>query len=359
MSKRILFQLYILYRGFRVHAEKRLNRSRNRSNALGGQQSAGVADVPPAVDGSSPARAAGHPLNGGPAAPVTPVALVTPRAGGEAGPTTGQLREEARSRARLKSNQDLGLSPEDQVLLLRKKYHLTMRALTNTTTTTDDDDDANNRAEPNKSDDAKCKDQQQQQHHRTKLITSKSVNDVSMLKQQQQHHHHHHHYNQAALAHHHHHHLHHQHSQQPSYRITSTGLGAATGELADPPPLPHKLTDYISDPNLVHSGATEPDSEVRVRGAATKRGKDRERRKSIIEKVSEFFNGRKKPTAADGAGTGSKEASPTKDRPPSNLLAVTGQPEPVSYSTRPPARRRSTGTSGSCRGSRCATQPAS
>uniref|UniRef100_A0A182UUU9 BMERB domain-containing protein n=1 Tax=Anopheles merus TaxID=30066 RepID=A0A182UUU9_ANOME len=310
-----------------LNAEKRLNRSRNRSNALGGQQSAGVADVPPAVDGASPARAAAIPLNGGPAAPVTPVALATPRAGGDAAPTTGQLREEARSRARLKSNQDLGLSPEDQVLLLRKKYHLTMRALTNTTT--DDDDDANNRAEPNKSDDAKCKDQQQQQHHRTKLITSKSVNDVSMLKQQQQHHHHHHHhYNQAALAHRHHHHLPHQHSQQPSYRITSAGLGAATGELADPPALPHKLTDYISDPNLVHSGATEPDSEVRVRGAATKRGKDRERRKSIIEKVSEFFNGRKKPTAADGAG-GSKEASPTKDRPPSNLLAVNGQPEPV------------------------------
>uniref|UniRef100_A0A182P169 F-actin monooxygenase n=1 Tax=Anopheles epiroticus TaxID=199890 RepID=A0A182P169_9DIPT len=297
-----------------ANAEKRLNRSRNRSNVLGGQCVPSHASSPSGVEpamttvttvdsavtprGSVPMRPLA--VNQSPAAaaavPSTPIhqELVTPRAtlpdGMQQPPTTEQLREEARSRARLKSNQDLGLSPEDRLLLLRKKYHITLRGLT-------DDDDADGR-EPNKSDDAKCKDQQQQQqqqhYQRTKLITSKSVNDVSMLKQQptvQQSVH------PASLTH------QHPHHGQPGFLVTSTGAA----------PSPKPLTDYISDPNLVHSGANEQEVRLRARG----KRKDRERRKSIIEKVSEFFNGRKK---ADG----SKEASPTKDRPGTALLGVNG-----------------------------------
>ncbi|XP_049288483.1 F-actin-monooxygenase Mical isoform X4 [Anopheles funestus] len=207
--------------------------------------------------------------------------------------TTDQLREEARSRARLKSNQDLGLSPEDRLLLLRKKYHITMRGLT-------DDDDAD--ADPNKSDDAKYNDQQ-----RTKLITSKSVNDVSMLKQQQP--------GMAA----HRHPLHQHHHHQPGLLVTS-GAGKPdpsipAGERQSNPP--KQLSDYISDPNLVHSSTIEQDTGTEVRLRTRGKRKDRERRKSIIEKVSEFFNGRKK-------AEGSKESSPTKDRP--SLLSANGGP---------------------------------
>ncbi|XP_053678517.1 F-actin-monooxygenase Mical-like [Anopheles nili] len=207
-------------------------------------------------------------------------------------PTTEQLREEARSRARLKSNQDLGLSPEDRLLLIRKKYHKALRGLT-------DDDDVD--GEPNRSDDAKCKEQL-----RTKLITSKSVNDVSMLKLQQQP----------------------QHQSQQLYQLYQEHhnhhLDGLTGAdpMAQTVELQHhsakKLSDYISDPNIVHSGACEQDAGTEVRLRTRGKRKDRERRKSIIEKVSEFFNGRKK---ADS----SKEASPTKDRP-SQLGSSNGGP---------------------------------
>uniref|UniRef100_A0A182SNR4 Uncharacterized protein n=1 Tax=Anopheles maculatus TaxID=74869 RepID=A0A182SNR4_9DIPT len=348
-----------------LNAEKRLNRSRNRSNVLVGQGSNGGATVEqPVGGGDSPVTASASFRSGGTGSlkdlERTPLAisnqsnvyssvmsmralpssvvpgafdmskenigfpngkptphhqeqilttayqqqLITPRTtattfvDGEQPLTTEQLREEARSRARLKSNQDLGLSPEDRLLLLRKKYHITMRGLT--------DDDEVDAIEPNKSDDAKCKDQS-----RTKLITSKSVNDVSMLKQQQQ---------VLPSLHHHHHHHHHHH--QPGLLVTSAGSIAKVdpsmpaGELQHS--TPKKLTDYISDPNLMHTGTIEQDtgSEVRLRTRG-KRGKDRERRKSIIEKVSEFFNGRKKTE-----GGGSKESSPTKDRP--SLLTANG-----------------------------------
>uniref|UniRef100_A0A182QMY4 BMERB domain-containing protein n=1 Tax=Anopheles farauti TaxID=69004 RepID=A0A182QMY4_9DIPT len=360
-----------------LNAEKRLNRSRNRNNVLVGQSNGGGSHAcsPSAtvdvgvtelrngsglleqdrVPQQQPARAL-------PAATTnsasdvgaykeiistsTPAAyhqqmFVTPRTGAHQAPhgadgepplTTEQLREEARSRARLKSNQDLGLSPEDRLLLLRKKYHITLRGLT--------DDDEVDLCGRNKSDDVKCKDQQQQQQQqqRTKLITSKSVNDVSMLNMQQQQ------QQQSGVSpyHHHHHHLPHQyhphHRQQPGLLYTAV----------DPTSVPHggsppkKLNDYISDPNLVHSGGgLEQDDDVGGGGTAgdgsgvrlRTRGKrkDRERRKSIIEMVSEFFNGRKK---TDGGG-GSKDASPTKDRS-NQQLGVNGggaQTEPAMPAT--------------------------
>ncbi|KAL9703309.1 hypothetical protein quinque_006827 [Culex quinquefasciatus] len=273
-----------------LNAEKRLNRSRNRNNVL-----PGVSPVTP----SHPTPA--HPPEGFPSyqpvasdrrnrildskettfAQPTPVPIfpnkeniasfATPASYLQATPRTNakkpaeetltlteQLREEARARARLKSNQDLGLSPEDRVQLLRKKFHINLREL--------------NDQDPNKCDDTKFKERS------TKLMTSKSVNDVSILKNL---------------------------SNDPDFISP-----------VDEPLIGAKLQDYVSDPNLVQSPTTGSSGgasdELRLRTRS--KCKDRERRKSIIEKVSEFFNSRKKTEAqtATGASSGSKDSSPTK-----------------------------------------------
>uniref|UniRef100_A0A182J0K9 BMERB domain-containing protein n=1 Tax=Anopheles atroparvus TaxID=41427 RepID=A0A182J0K9_ANOAO len=343
-----------------LNAEKRLNRSRNRNNALlvghvsaspgagsivggawpaaGEREAAGVgqrvllsvdkflasgvpeeaqAPTAPAVSSGKPqhgayagsvsmfrpvkkasprktvgdtsAAVAGHCSGSSSSPPVQPQ-LVTPRPRGgspaNAEPlTTDQLREEARSRARLKSNQDLGLSPEDRLLLLRKKYHINLRGLTDDEA--DDDDDAEAATQLNQSDDVKSKEQQQQQQHRSKLITSRSVNDVSLLRSQ-----HHHHHPHCGM--------------RPSPDDLPTPAAQQSGGKEGPA----KLPDCVSDPNLsAHSAAI-------ATGASPRRSnkrKDRERRKSIIEKVSDFFNGRKR-AAENGAGS-SKDTSPTKDGP--------------------------------------------
>lgn len=271
-----------------LNAEKRLNRSRNRNNVL-----PGVSPVTP----SHPTPA--HPPEGFPSyqpvasdrrnrildskettfAQPTPLpifpnkeniaAFATPASYLQATPRTNakkpaeetltlteQLREEARARARLKSNQDLGLSPEDRVQLLRKKFHINLREL--------------NDQDPNKCDDTKFKERS------TKLMTSKSVNDVSILKNL---------------------------SNDPDFISP-----------VDEPLIGAKLQDYVSDPNLVQSPTTGSSGgagdELRLRTRS--KCKDRERRKSIIEKVSEFFNSRKKTEAQTGASSGSKDSSPTK-----------------------------------------------
>ncbi|XP_052868235.1 F-actin-monooxygenase Mical [Anopheles cruzii] len=297
-----------------LNAEKRLNRSRNRTNVLcqvaangasagGGSLEAIVS--PPAAEprgrafvgaltgpcatpsrAPPPPRTKHHPepdvVNGTPAPPSRTPVTVRPTPAQQqpprlqhatetpVGQLTEHLREEARSKARQMSNQDLGLSPEDRLLLLRKKYRIHMRELT---------DD---------SDDAKCT----EQLLRTKLTNSKSFNDVSSCKQL------------AGGG----------GDSVERRRLsppvpTTTAAAGGVGE-------PSKLIDYISDPNLAaRSGVgatTDPSGgggggdgpRLRTRSKC----KDRERRKSIIEKVSEFFNARKKDS------TTSKEASPTKGR---------------------------------------------
>ena len=144
---------------------------------------------------------------------------------------TEKLRQDARARAKMKSNQDLGLSPEDRMLLLRKKYHISMHSA----------DDHN------KSDDIKFREQ--------KLMSSKSVNDVSRAN--------------------------------PDIELK---VSEET-----------KLQDYISDPNLAIQD--QEGENVRLRNRTNV--KDPERRKSIIEKVSDFFNKKKES---------STESSPTKEQ---------------------------------------------
>lgn len=71
--------------------------------------------------------------------------------------TTDRLRTEARARARLKSNQDLGLSPDEKMLLLRKRFHLNSITPKN--------------LNANASDDIKLRER--------KMMNSKSVNDIA------------------------------------------------------------------------------------------------------------------------------------------------------------------------------------
>ncbi|XP_058443081.1 F-actin-monooxygenase Mical-like isoform X2 [Malaya genurostris] len=283
-----------------LNAEKRLNRSRNRNNALGQSpltpaQSGAPNETSPLYHPIAPERrnrlvglenqetskmqlptstSFKHPAQTFPNKENilnTPAPVynqpATPRNNTKQHPDenltlTEQLREEARARARLKSNQDLGLSPEDRVQLLRKKFHINIRELND------------QEQQQNMSDDLKFK-----ERNNTKLMTSKSVNDVSVLKNL---------------------------SNDPEFIApcdTSSTVQHFTGS---------KLNDYVSDPNLMQSPSTDPNGasdEVRLRTRS--KCKDRERRKSIIEKVSDFFNSRKKDSS--GSGTGSKESSPTKD----------------------------------------------
>lgn len=123
--------------------------------------------------------------------------------------STDKMREEARARARLKTDQELGLSPEEKIQILRNRYKLNFATPNNAL---------------NKSDDMKVKER--------KMMTSKSVNDITAVQHE---------------------------------------LNSA---------------DFTSDPNLADNG--EPIPKPR-----TKRSKDPERRRSLIQAVSEFFHKRK------------------------------------------------------------------
>ncbi|KAJ6638608.1 [F-actin]-monooxygenase Mical [Pseudolycoriella hygida] len=75
---------------------------------------------------------------------------------------TEKLRQDARARARLKSNQDLGLSPDEKIQLLRKRFNL---------------DHLADEISKNKCDDIKIRER--------KMMTSKSVNDISATTSQE------------------------------------------------------------------------------------------------------------------------------------------------------------------------------
>lgn len=146
---------------------------------------------------------------------------------------TEKLRQDARARARLKSNQDLGLSPDEKIQLLRKRFNLDH--LPNAGAVEVDAI----QAAINKSDDMKVRER--------KMIASKSVNDITLV---------------------------------------AAGSGAShmrplSGEVYGAGANKSKHSDFTSDPNLADGTPT-----------AQKRrqhNKDPERRKSIIKAVSDFF----------------------------------------------------------------------
>lgn len=119
----------------------------------------------------------------------TPTAPPRRKADDPAITETERMRQDARARARLKSNQDLGLSPDEKIQLLRKRFQL----------------DGVDTPGQNKSDDMKVRER--------KMMSSKSVNDI--------------------------------HASQDG--ILSAGPhGGGTSSKKQ-----YKLNDFISDPNLL------------------------------------------------------------------------------------------------------------
>lgn len=169
--------------------------------------------------------------------------------------TAEKMREDARARARLKSNEDLGLSPEEKILMLRRRYnlmqHTDMQPASALFT--------NGR---NKSDDIKFREK--------KLTASKSFNDISRMNR---------------------------HSND-----ISDGLRK------------HSI-DFFSDTNLNDANsAQQSPKETKTSPKITKsQRRDSERRKSLIQTVSDFFH-KKKDQSASNKDLTSSPTSTNKDR---------------------------------------------
>lgn len=147
--------------------------------------------------------------------------------------STDKMRQDARVRARLKSNQDLGLSPEEKIEQLRKRYHLESANLSKGygVTPSKSVGQFHDATMPNKSDDMKVRER--------KMMASKSVNDIAATN--------------------------------------LLSIDCANGSNSS-----QKLVDSSSDPNLLEEKAP-----------SKRRSKDPERRKSIIQAVSDFFHKKK------------------------------------------------------------------
>lgn len=144
--------------------------------------------------------------------------------------STDELRQDARLRARLMSNQELGLSPEDKINLLRKSYKSdNAKNAPKSFAHQNVSDFTHPFSHPNKSDDMKVRDR--------KMLASKSVNDIA-----------------------------------------ATNLVLDCDSRSDGN---HTTFDFTSDSNLLNDKPKK------------RRQKDPERRKSIIQAVSEFFHKKK------------------------------------------------------------------
>lgn len=179
---------------------------------------------------------------------------------------TEKLRQDARARARLKSSQDLGLSPDEKLLLLRKRFHLDEHG-----TTTPLGAAAAVAVPNNKSDDMKVRER--------KMMASKSVNDIASVVQLTT-------------------------SSPPKCAVdTSTQRRTSKG------------TDYKSETNL--TDATTNVGLVKMRRPHP--SKDPERRKSIIQAVSDFFH-KKKELSTTSTGSTVANSPPKETRPNDNSV---------------------------------------
>lgn len=236
----------------RLNAEKRLNRSRNRSSALSSAVNSPSHGTPPIQDSPvkinpllmqqnmSPPEASStksripyttrqvplkdnSDMNGNNFKP--------PMSYAAAFAYTDKLRLEARERARLKSNEDLGLSPEEKIQQIRKKYNLYPKSVSvdrpNVTTVVSA---VPAMAIPER-----------------KLISSKSVNDILLCN-------------------------------NPAYSSVYNIERPSIREI-------YQMSDFTSDPNL-----NEPEKHLRDRKLSRK---DPERRRSLIQTVSDFFHKKK------------------------------------------------------------------
>lgn len=174
--------------------------------------------------------------------------------------TADKMREDARARARLKSNEDLGLSPEEKILLLRRRYNLMEHANGTPSSALF----SNGR---NKSDDIKYREK--------KLSISKSFSDISRMHRQ---------------------------SKEFSETLES---------------LRNHSHDFVSDPNLndtVELDRQIPKSNPTSPKTTKSQRRDSERRKSLIQTVSDFFHKKKDQTASNKDLTSSSPTSASKDR---------------------------------------------
>ncbi|XP_065354137.1 F-actin-monooxygenase Mical isoform X6 [Calliphora vicina] len=183
--------------------------------------------------------------------------------------STENLRSEARARARLKSNSELGLSPEEKMQLLRKRLQVEQSSNVSTD------------PEPAKALQSSYERQLSNSTRENKMSTSKSVNDLAYLTQSQ--------------------------------KQNNTTVGIANNA--------SKTSDFTSDPNLLisstHSAAAAADNSKQLKTKSGRRIKDPERRKSLIQSLSSFFH----------KGQQNKENKQQKDAAASTSDGNSAQPE--------------------------------
>ncbi|XP_017483738.1 PREDICTED: protein-methionine sulfoxide oxidase Mical isoform X5 [Rhagoletis zephyria] len=184
--------------------------------------------------------------------------------------STENLRTEARARARLKSNTELGLSPEEKMQILRQRLQL------------DHFDAKNNLATSFQSQvPIKLPKDTEEAVHDRRLSASKSVNDLVYMA-----------------------------SKQPeSSGDVNSNTKSAAGVTAD----------FTSDPNLLLSSTSVQSSSGSVSAStkapkckSSRRQKDPERRKSLIQSLSSFFHKEKKDTSGGSATSVLGSAQPER-----------------------------------------------
>lgn len=171
--------------------------------------------------------------------------------------TAEKMREDARARARLKSNEDLGLSPEEKILMLRRRYNLMQHSDMQPSPSLFADG-------RNQSDDVKFREK--------KLSSSKSFNDISRL--------------------------------QRYSKDISDGLR-------------NHPNDFMSDPNIAEAIKAEqqsPKSATSSPKVTKSQRRDSERRKSLIQTVSDFFHKKKDSNGSSKDLASSSPTSASKDR---------------------------------------------
>ncbi|XP_052859195.1 LOW QUALITY PROTEIN: F-actin-monooxygenase Mical [Drosophila gunungcola] len=187
------------------------------------------------------------------ATPIAPARVNRGGSGGVAAPDTASisastenLRSEARARARLKSNTELGLSPEEKMQLIRSRLNY----------------DQSRALKPKQLEEMPSGDLAARAR---KMSASKSVNDLAYMVGQQQ---------QQLL-------------QQPPLDQDAV--------------LQAKAADFTSDPNLAAGGHEKP-----AKTKSGRRPKDPERRRSLIQSLSSFFQ-KGTASASASAATSPKE----------------------------------------------------
>jgi hypothetical protein len=175
-----------------------------------------------------------------------------------------KMREEARARAKLKSNEDLGLSPEEKILMLRKRYNLVHSHSSCDSQQMSSSLFTNGR---NQSDDMKYREK--------KLSVSKSFNDISRINR-----------------------------QSKDFSLTATTFQKPISDCMSDPNL---VNDSIDESNKISTSPTTPKTSKSHR-------RDSERRRSLIQTVSDFFHKKRDQSASNKDLTNVSPPAASKDK---------------------------------------------